>query len=196
MTVGIYQEIERFVPGCEQEERDRAVMLRFLHEHPDALLRENESAHLTASAWVLSPDRTRVVMVWHNLYRSWSWAGGHADGEEDLLAAAMREVTEETGLRRLRPLTDGIFSLECLAVEGHEKRGRYVPSHVHLNVTYLRSRRTPPCVKSRTRTAASSGCARARRCARQASRGCAGGSTTSSSPAPPRGWHRKGRDKS
>ena len=70
MTVGIYQEIERFVPGCEQEERDRAVMLRFLHEHPDALLRENESAHLTASAWVLSPDRTRVVMVWHNLYRS------------------------------------------------------------------------------------------------------------------------------
>ena len=68
MTVGIYQEIERFVPGCEQEERDRAVMLRFLHEHPDALLRENESAHLTASAWVLSPDRTRVVMVWHNLY--------------------------------------------------------------------------------------------------------------------------------
>ena len=56
---------------------------------------------------------------------------------EDLLAAAMREVTEETGLRRLRPLTDGIFSLECLAVEGHEKRGRYVPSHVHLNVTYL-----------------------------------------------------------
>ena len=39
MTVGIYQEIERFVPGCEQEERDRAVMLRFLHEHPDALLR-------------------------------------------------------------------------------------------------------------------------------------------------------------
>ena len=137
MTGGIYQEIERFVPGCEQEERDRAVMLRFLHEHPDALLRENESAHLTASAWVLSPDRTRVVMVWHNLYRSWSWAGGHADGEEDLLAAAMREVTEETGLRRLRPLTDGIFSLECLAVEGHEKRGRYVPSHVHLNVTYL-----------------------------------------------------------
>ena len=110
MTVGIYQEIERFVPGCEQEERDRAVMLRFLHEHSDALLRENESAHLTASAWVLSPDRTR---------------------------AAMREVTEETGLRRLRPLTDGIFSLECLAVEGHEKRGRYVPSHVHLNVTYL-----------------------------------------------------------
>ena len=70
MTVGIYQEIERFVPGCEQEERDRAVMLRFLHEHPDALLRENESAHLTASAWVLNPDRTRR--------RARRWRGGSA----------------------------------------------------------------------------------------------------------------------
>ena len=52
---------------------------------------------MTASAWVLSRDRRRVVMVYHNLYRSWSWTGGHADGGRDLLAVAMREVTEETG---------------------------------------------------------------------------------------------------
>ena len=136
MTVGIYQEIERFVPGCEQEERDRAVMLRFLHEHPDALLRENESAHLTASAWVLSPDRTRVVMVWHNLYRSWSWAGGHADGEEDLLAAALREANEESGIRAV-PVSRDIFSLEILHVAPHVKRGKFVCAHLHLNATYL-----------------------------------------------------------
>lgn len=137
MTVGIYQEIERFVPGCEQEERDRAVMLRFLHEHPDALLRENESAHLTASAWVLSPDRTRVVMVWHNLYRSWSWAGGHADGEEDLLAAAMREVTEETGSAAAAP-AHGRDLLAGVSGRGGARKARALrPSHVHLNVTYL-----------------------------------------------------------
>lgn len=49
----------------------------------------------------------------------------------------MREVTEETGLRRLTPVVEGIFSLECLTVDGHEKRGQYVPSHIHMNVTYL-----------------------------------------------------------
>ena len=76
-------------------------------------------------------------MVYHRLYDPWSWAGGHADGEEDLLAVALREVREETGVQRLRPLTEEIYSLEVLTVDGHEKHGRYVPSHLHLNVTYL-----------------------------------------------------------
>ena len=82
-------------------------MLEFLAVHEDAFLRTNLTAHMTASAWVLSRDRRRVVMVYHNLYRSWSWTGGHADGDRDLLAVAMREVTEETGLRRLTPVTEG-----------------------------------------------------------------------------------------
>ena len=133
----IIQEIKNFVPLCPQEQRDKAGILRFLAGNPDAFERENLTAHMTASAWVLSPDRRQVVMVYHNLYRSWSWTGGHADGGRDLLAVAMREVTEETGLQRLELLHPGIFSLECLTVDGHEKRGAYVSSHLHLNVTYL-----------------------------------------------------------
>ena len=50
---------------------------------------------------------------------------------------ALREVREETGVQRLRPVTEEIYSLEVLTVDGHEKHGRYVPSHLHLNVTYL-----------------------------------------------------------
>ncbi len=130
-------EIERFVPGCEQEERDRALMLHFLQTNADAYLRSNTLAHMTASAWVISPDRERVVMVYHHIYGSWSWTGGHADGDHDLRAVAIREVQEETGLRRLHPVEEGIFSLECLPVAGHWKRGEYVSSHLHLNVTYL-----------------------------------------------------------
>ena len=133
----IIQEIKNFVPLCPQEQRDKAGILRFLAGHPDAFERENLTAHMTASAWVLSPDRRQVVMVYHNIYHSWSWTGGHADGDRDLLAVAMREVTEETGLRQLELLHPGIFSLECLTVDGHEKRGQYVPSHIHMNVTYL-----------------------------------------------------------
>ena len=133
----IIQEIKNFVPLCPQEQRDKAGILRFLAGNPDAFERENLTAHMTASAWVLSPDRRQVVMVYHNIYNSWSWTGGHADGDRDLLAVAMREVTEETGMQRLEVLHPGIFSLECLTVDGHEKRGQYVPSHIHMNVTYL-----------------------------------------------------------
>ena len=76
-------------------------------------------------------------MAYHNLYGSWAWLGGHADGQQDLLAAAIREVQEESGLTAVRAVTPDIFSLEILTVDGHEKHGRYVSSHLHLNVTYL-----------------------------------------------------------
>lgn len=76
-------------------------------------------------------------MVYHKIYDSWSWTGGHADGEEDLLSVAVREVKEETGVKTVTPVADDIYSLEVLTVDGHEKRGRYVSSHLHMNVTYL-----------------------------------------------------------
>ena len=76
-------------------------------------------------------------MVYHNIYHSWSWLGGHADGETDLLAVAIREVKEEAGISDVRPVSEEIFSLESLTVDGHVKKGRYVSSHLHLNVTYL-----------------------------------------------------------
>lgn len=134
--MSIIEEIQNYIPGCEQEEKDRELMLQFLKDYENAFSRENPLGHMTASAWVLSPDRKKVVMCYHNIYNSWSWTGGHADGDTDLLAVAMREVQEETGLVT-HPIVDGIFSLESLTVEGHIKHGEYVSSHLHLNVTYL-----------------------------------------------------------
>jgi len=135
--MSIREDIARYVPYNEQEARDKAVILAFLDRNEDAFLRTNLLAHMTASAWVVNRERSRVLMVYHKLYDSWSWTGGHADGEEDLLAVALREVREETGVHNVRPVSEEIYSLEVLTVDGHEKRGEYVPSHLHLNVTYL-----------------------------------------------------------
>ena len=76
-------------------------------------------------------------MVYHKIYDSWSWTGGHADGEADLLQVALREAKEETGLEKIKPITEEIYSLESLCVNGHQKNGEYVSSHLHFNVTYL-----------------------------------------------------------
>ena len=135
--MGIYEQIKAYRPWNEQERQDQALILAFLERNPDAFYRSNLLAHMTASAWVVNPQRSKTLLVYHRLYDSWSWAGGHADGEEDLLAVALREVREETGVQSLRPVTEEIYSLEVLTVDGHEKRGQYVPSHLHLNVTYL-----------------------------------------------------------
>lgn len=137
MIEEIAKEIEAYRPFNEQEERDRAVLLKLLAGPEDLFTRENLTAHMTASAWVVNEGRDKVLMAYHNIYNSWSWLGGHADGERDLLAVALREVEEESGTAHVRPLSRDIFSLEILTVDGHEKRGEYVPSHLHLNVTYL-----------------------------------------------------------
>lgn len=134
---GLLAQLEGYAPWNEQEARDKAVLLTMLRSGRDLWTRENETAHLTASAWVTDPTRTRVLMCYHNIYHSWSWLGGHADGDRDLLGVALREVGEESGLASVRPVSEDLFSLEILTVDGHEKRGRYVPSHLHLNVTYL-----------------------------------------------------------
>ena len=135
--MGIYEDIMAYRPCCEQEERDREVMLDYIRRNDDAFLRTNLVAHMTASGWVVNPARDKVLMAYHKIYDSWSWTGGHADGECDLLSVALRECREETGVRNVHPVSRDIFSLEVLTVDGHEKRGVYVPSHLHMNVTYL-----------------------------------------------------------
>ncbi len=125
-----------FRPWNEQEARDATEILRRLEHGEELYHRENTAAHLTASAWVVSPDRRQVLMAYHSLYDSWSWLGGHADGDRDLLAVAMREVREESGVLAY-PVSRQIYSLEILPVFGHQKRGQYVSSHLHLNVTFL-----------------------------------------------------------
>lgn len=133
----LISKIKKYQPFNEQEEMDKVLILNWIETQENAFSRENTVAHMTASAWVVNKERSKVLMVYHNIYNSWSWLGGHADGETDLLAVAVREVKEEAGITNVRPVSDEIFSLESLTVDGHVKKGRYVSSHLHLNVTYL-----------------------------------------------------------
>lgn len=135
--VGLRAEIAAYSPGCQQEAMDRVLMLSLIDTLPGILTRDCGVAHFTASAWIVNPARDRVLLIYHNIYDSWAWTGGHADGEADLLSVAIREAREETGLKMLRPVGEAPISLEIITVDGHERRGRYVPSHLHLNLTYL-----------------------------------------------------------
>ena len=133
----LLKSIKEYKPFNEQEEMDKTLILNWIENNENAFLREKAVAHITASAWGVNKDRSKVLMVYHNIYNSWSWLGGHADGETDLLSVAVREVKEEAGISNVRPVSDEIFSLESLTVDGHVKKGKYVSSHLHLNVTYL-----------------------------------------------------------
>lgn len=131
------ENIEKFIPYNEQEEVDRNIMLKYINDFDDVLTRQNEYGHFTSSSFVLNKERTKILMIYHKIYNSWAWTGGHSDGDSDLLYVAMKEAKEETGIKNVDPISKDIYSLELINVNGHEKRGKYVGSHVHLNVTYL-----------------------------------------------------------
>ena len=131
--------IRSYVPVNQQEQADRALMLERLANDPLAFDR-SALTHFTASAWTVDPQGRQTLLCYHKIYDSWSWIGGHADGDRNLEAVALRELQEETGVCDARLVSvgeGGIASLEVLGVLGHVKRGEWVSSHAHLNVTYL-----------------------------------------------------------
>lgn len=130
------QQLLQYQPKNEQETRDLAAF-RYAFDHfDDVLTRENPIAHMTVSAFVVNKARTHVLMAYHNIYDSWAWTGGHADGESDFLAVALREVKEETGVDAVA-VSEEPISIEQLTVLRHVKKGKYVSEHLHMNVTYL-----------------------------------------------------------
>lgn len=135
--MNLLEKIRNYQPVNEQEAHDKEQMLMFMLRHSDYLERSNSIAHFTASIWTINKEHTKTLMVYHNIYDSWSWIGGHADGDSDLCAVALRELQEETGVKHAKLVSQDIFSLETLTVDGHMKKGIYVPSHLHFNVTFL-----------------------------------------------------------
>ena len=135
--MNLKEQIEKYIPYNEQEVRDKELMLKYINTFNDVLTRENKMCHFTASNWIINKNRTKVLMIYHNIYKSWAWTGGHADGDSDLLHVALKEAEEETGLNNLKLLNDGIFGLQILTVDSHIKRGKYVSSHLHLDCCFL-----------------------------------------------------------
>ena len=129
--------LKQYIPYNEQEEKDVKLIIKAEEVFGNILTRENEFCHLTASAFVLNKEHTKVLCIFHNIYQSWSWVGGHADGDDDMLYVAQKETREETSLKNFIALSDMPISVEILPVKGHVKRGKYVSAHVHLNITYL-----------------------------------------------------------
>lgn len=130
-------DIKRYNPYNEQEAKDKELIMEAVDSYDNILTRENIVMHITSSGYIVNKNRDKVLMIYHKIYDSWAWTGGHADGDSDLLHVAIKEANEETGLENVKPIGKDIFSLDVLTVDGHIKKGKYVSSHLHLNVTYL-----------------------------------------------------------
>lgn len=126
-----------YVPWNEQERKDREVALQAFCAFDDLLTRENSIIHLCASPWIMSRDHRQVLLVYHRLYDSWGWSGGHCDGDGLLWRVAQREGMEESGIASLHLVSEQPLGVDVLSVPRHYKNKALVNAHLHLNVTYL-----------------------------------------------------------
>jgi len=135
--MNIKEEILRYKAIGDQEEKDRELVLKYLNNIEDIFSRENELIHFTTSAFVVNKNKNKLLMIYHNIYNSWGWIGGHADGDKNLVKVIRKEIEEETGIKNVKSLIDEIFSIEILPVKGHIKNGKYVTPHIHISIDYL-----------------------------------------------------------
>ena len=106
--------------------------IALLADAEDAFVRERLAGHFTASAWLVSHDGRRVLLTHHRKLDRWLQLGGHADGDRDLVRAALREAREESGLDGLA-VDPPIFDLDRHWIPEHKG----VPAHWHYDVRYV-----------------------------------------------------------
>ncbi len=125
--------LETHEPFDAHEARMLRRLRRFVSAHPDCFERTLSVGHVTGSAWLVDLRRDYVLLTHHARLDRWLQLGGHADGESDVLAVALREAREESGLEEIRPVSDGIFDVDVhlIPARGDE------PAHYHYDVRFL-----------------------------------------------------------
>ncbi|MDH5299814.1 MAG: NUDIX hydrolase [Gammaproteobacteria bacterium] len=118
----------------DPQERDMQQRLtRFVHEHANCFDRELLVGHITGSAWIVNPERSKVLMIHHRKLNRWLQPGGHSDGDPNTLQVALREAREETGLDSIQPVSEAVFDVDIHTIPAR----RDEPQHEHFDVRFL-----------------------------------------------------------
>ncbi len=130
-------QLERYAGRYPEERSCVEQILQFVNDRPDCFLRSCVPGHITASAWVVSPERDKVLLCRHKKLDRWLQVGGHVDGEPEVYRAALREAQEESGIWDLRLWADGVPE-HPLDVDVHEIPAYGDdPTHLHYDIRYL-----------------------------------------------------------
>ncbi len=132
----LHQALQTHAPADETEAGHLAVIAAFVAAEPEPFSRDTLEGHITASAFIVDPTHSFTLLVWHEKLARWLQPGGHCEeSDASTLAAAEREVEEETGLGhdQLRRVGDAVFDVDAHRIPAR----RDVPEHWHFDIRYL-----------------------------------------------------------
>jgi 8-oxo-dGTP pyrophosphatase MutT (NUDIX family) len=126
------ERFSRYAQRWPEEAEAAGEFIALLADTEDPFIRERLTGHFTASAWLVDGPGERLLMTHHRKLDRWLQLGGHADGDRDLAAVALREAEEESGL------TDLVVMPEVFDLDRHWIPERVdVPGHWHYDVRYV-----------------------------------------------------------
>lgn len=133
----LLQLLTAYQPQSSNDEHCRNKIIRFVEDYPDCFSRSLAMGHITASAWILDPTWRYVLLTHHKKLNKWLQPGGHCDGDPDVLAVAIKEAQEETGIERFTPMINGIFDLDIHPIPARAGKGGFEPEHLHYDVRFI-----------------------------------------------------------
>jgi 8-oxo-dGTP pyrophosphatase MutT (NUDIX family) len=129
----LLDDVRAYAPRDERERGMRERLIGFLEQHGGrAFDRALAPGHITASAWIVDPERTHAVLLHHRKLDRWLQLGGHVDGDPDVRRSALREAREESGLRTLRLISEDIYDIDVHRIPARANE----PEHDHYDVRF------------------------------------------------------------
>ena len=125
--------LEKYSPEIQEELAFKEQMLKFLHEKSDAFHRSCLEGHFTASALLLNKDMSKALLMHHTKLDKWFQLGGHCDGDSNVLAVALKEAQEESGIVKIEPVYRDIFDIDIHKIPKFNKD----PEHLHFDIRFL-----------------------------------------------------------
>jgi len=124
--------LERYVPW-QEEAVFKDDMIAFIKQHDTCFERSLSIGHVTASAWLLSKDGAKALLMHHAKLNQWFQLGGHCDGNSDVLEVAIKEAQEESGIVHIVPVSHEIFDIDIHLIPANTKEA----AHYHYDIRFL-----------------------------------------------------------
>ena len=125
--------LNQYDPSFDEEVIFKQDMLSFISQNTNCFERSLAIGHITASAWVLNSDGSQALLLHHAKLNKWFQLGGHCDGDSDVIAVAIKEAQEESGITNIVPVSTDIFDIDIhLIPENSREKALY-----HYDVRFL-----------------------------------------------------------